>query len=124
MLTISGDTVVETDIWGRSLDPWFERELMSEQTSQPGLPPAASLTIGAAFTAGLGTLAFAVRAWRDGLGMDRMTLVTLVVLTSLVVASWIWPLVMYHESESEAVHLDEAAWYRSPATRAAEALAS
>src|SRR6059058_3066769 len=80
---------------------------MAEQTRSPALPPAASLTIALAFLAGVGTLGVAVRELFARGDVSRVSLATLMLLTSLVVASWVWPLVMFHDQESEAVHLDE-----------------
>jgi len=70
------------------------------------LPRRAQAVIAAALVAGLTTL---------GIARYRLTITpwaladnaVLVAFTLLVIASWLWPLVMYRGSESEAVHLDE-----------------
>jgi diguanylate cyclase (GGDEF)-like protein/PAS domain S-box-containing protein len=76
------------------------------------LSPRARLIIALAFLGGLVTLASALTSLAHGPGLTRGQLVSLGVLTGLVVASWLWPLVMYRAAEgaavtSEAVHLDE-----------------
>jgi diguanylate cyclase (GGDEF)-like protein/PAS domain S-box-containing protein len=84
----------------------FELELM-RGLRQLGLPRAAWLTILLALGGGGGTLAIAFRAFADGPVISRELTATLLLLTSLVIASWVWPLVMYRGEASEAVHLDE-----------------
>ena len=87
----------------------FGLELM-ERLRRLGLPPAAWLTILTALGGGGGTLAAAFSALAGGPGIDRQSLATALLLTSLVVASWVWPLVIYRNEitdASEAVHLDE-----------------
>jgi diguanylate cyclase (GGDEF)-like protein/PAS domain S-box-containing protein len=95
---------------------WFELErvfverlcleLMAEPVRTPMLPRAATATIAVAFLAGLTTLGGSLGALSSD-GLARNSRATLLLLVALVVASWVWPLVMYHGSESEAVHLDE-----------------
>ena len=82
-------------------------ELMSRSARESGLPFAAWLTIGIAGLAGAGTLGAAVVSLRAGEVLSQDATATVMVLTSLVAASWVWPLVMYRGSASEAVHLDE-----------------
>jgi len=94
-----------------------ERQLLERQflelmplTRQPSrLPAAARFTILAAFASGVTTLAIAVQSLLSGTTMARHGLATYVILTALVVGSWVWPLMIYRDSstESEAVHLDE-----------------
>ena len=84
-------------------------ELM-ERFRRLGLPPAAWLTILVALGGGGGTLAVAFAALPGQSGMDSQAIATAALLTSLVVASWVWPLVIYRNEitdASEAVHLDE-----------------
>ncbi|HEV3226956.1 MAG TPA: hypothetical protein VGZ52_08980, partial [Acidimicrobiales bacterium] len=79
---------------------------MAEPVRTPMLPRAATATIAVAFLAGLTTLGGSLGALSSD-GLARNSRATLLLLVALVVASWVWPLVMYHGSESEAVHLDE-----------------
>src|SRR5688572_25698107 len=72
-----------------------------------GLPAAAWATIVVAGLAGVGTLCVAIAALAGGASVTRDDTAALLVLTSLVIASWVWPLVMYRGASSEAVHLDE-----------------
>jgi diguanylate cyclase (GGDEF)-like protein/PAS domain S-box-containing protein len=85
-------------------------ELMAAQRERGrGLPPAARLTVLIAFLGGVFTLGLATTTIVTGPGVPRDSTATAMLLTALVVASWVWPLVIYRESstESEAVHLDE-----------------
>jgi diguanylate cyclase (GGDEF)-like protein/PAS domain S-box-containing protein len=82
---------------------------MARQRRSSGLPFAAWLTIGVAFLSGAGTLAVAIATFVGGPRLDQGSLATVMILTSVVIGSWVWPLVIYRDSstESEAVHLDE-----------------
>jgi len=68
------------------------------------LPPRARAVIGATAAAAVGLVV--ALAWRYAdAGFGRWWAVTL--LTALFVAAWAWPLIVYREQESEAVHADE-----------------
>jgi diguanylate cyclase (GGDEF)-like protein/PAS domain S-box-containing protein len=84
-------------------------ELMVPRSRRSGLPPAAWLTILIALVGGLATLAVAVAVLLGSSGMPRSSTATAMLLTALVIASWVWPLMIYRDSttESEAVQLDE-----------------
>jgi hypothetical protein len=69
------------------------------------LPWKAKVVAGAAFVAGLSTLAVAIAGL---MGQSDGSVGALWgVLGILVVVSWVWPLMIYRGSESEAVHFDE-----------------
>jgi diguanylate cyclase (GGDEF)-like protein/PAS domain S-box-containing protein len=82
---------------------------MRSQQRPTSLPLAAWLAILVAFLSGAATLAIAIAKFRAGAPAGQATIATGMILTALVVASWVWPLVIYRDSstESEAVHLDE-----------------
>jgi diguanylate cyclase (GGDEF)-like protein/PAS domain S-box-containing protein len=71
------------------------------------LPRRAQLVVSLAFVAGLCTVGVAAA---DAVRQPRPsfdTAVGVTLFTALVLTSWLWPLVMYRNSQSEAVHLDE-----------------
>ena len=73
-------------------------------TPNPRLPTAARLCVGGFTVAGLA--AAAVVGLRDApLGFGSLPLVA--VLCGLVLASWLWPIVMYSDGSSTTQHLDE-----------------
>ncbi|MEY2435992.1 MAG: hypothetical protein QOF97_828 [Acidimicrobiaceae bacterium] len=85
-------------------------ELMADARRRgTGLPPAARLTILLSFLGGIVTLGISTTALLGAPSPTQTTVGTAILLTSLVIASWVWPLVIYRESstESEAVQLDE-----------------
>ena len=68
------------------------------------LPPSARAVIAASVLGGVVTMSTGVDlARRSGVGPVGHV----VFFCAAVVASWLWPLVMYRGAESEAVHLDE-----------------
>ena len=69
-----------------------------------GLPAAARLYVAAVTVAAVGA-AGAVGFGYEHKGVGSVALI--VVLSALVVASWIWPIVMYSDGSSQAHHLDE-----------------
>jgi len=71
------------------------------------LPAPARFVISAAVAAGIASLTIAAYAVMAQGGMPRQTWVLTTVFGAFVVASWVWPLVLYRDSESECVHLDE-----------------
>ncbi|MEY2447335.1 MAG: hypothetical protein QOH79_811 [Acidimicrobiaceae bacterium] len=81
-------------------------ELMARQPRASSLPFAAWVTVLVAFLSGVGTLAIAVSSATT---IDRGSMATVMILTALVVGSWVWPLMIFRDSstESEALHLDE-----------------
>jgi diguanylate cyclase (GGDEF)-like protein/PAS domain S-box-containing protein len=75
---------------------------MSQSSSR--LPLAARLCVGGFTLAGLATAA-AVGRHYGALGFGSIPL--LAVLCGLVLASWLWPIVMYSDGSSQTQHLDE-----------------
>jgi len=71
----------------------------------PGtLPRAGKVVLGATITAGLlCAVLIAVSFGHRGFGSPTV----LFVLASLVLASWVWPILMYSDGSSQAHHLDE-----------------
>jgi diguanylate cyclase (GGDEF)-like protein/PAS domain S-box-containing protein len=68
------------------------------------LPLRAQLVVcGAAFGGVAATAYAALAGLRDGVG----PIASGVVLTAVVLASWVWPLLIYRGEQSEAVHLDD-----------------
>ena len=66
------------------------------------------LVVGVCFAAGLAVLAIAGAHAATLARLDAEQDGTVAVVCALLLASWIWPLVLYKEGESEAFHLDEA----------------
>jgi diguanylate cyclase (GGDEF)-like protein/PAS domain S-box-containing protein len=71
------------------------------------LPWKAKAVAGAAFAAGLLTLAVAITGLMGQSHLEGPDSAAWFVFGALVVVSWVWPLIIYRGSESEAVHFDE-----------------
>jgi diguanylate cyclase (GGDEF)-like protein/PAS domain S-box-containing protein len=71
------------------------------------LPLRAKAVIGVAGAAGLITLAVAGDTLARKPLPDAGALAIVGAFTTLVAISWLWPLVMFRDTESEAIHLDE-----------------
>src|SRR5579863_5690914 len=67
------------------------------------LPLRAKLVIVAATCGGLASVAGVLHLAPVAFG----NIPTMLALTALVLASWLWPIVMYSDSSSQAHHLDE-----------------
>ncbi|MGH9170653.1 MAG: putative bifunctional diguanylate cyclase/phosphodiesterase [Acidimicrobiales bacterium] len=77
---------------------------MPDRNGHGGLPTAARLYIATVTVAAAGAAAGIILAYRHrGVG----SVAILVVLTILVVASWVYPIVMYSKGSSQAHHMDE-----------------
>ena len=84
-------------------------ELMARSAPRDACRCAAWLTIVVAFLSGVGTLGVAVAGLLRRAALAQRVDRDAMILTALVVGSWVWPLMIYRDSstESEAVHLDE-----------------
>ena len=73
-----------------------------------GLPRGAKVLVVTALLAGLGAVSAAIVRVASHPRPDGSNVRTLLVLGAVVVANWLWPLIIYRGEASEAVHLDEA----------------
>ena len=75
--------------------------------SSMGIPRATGVVVAASIAGGVLTLLVAM--WRSGLvRVDERQWIIAAAMGVLVLGSWIWPVVVYREGESEAFNMDEA----------------
>ncbi len=71
------------------------------------IPRATRAVVAASVAGGVLTLLLAIWRWPDLARVDQRQWIVAAAMGTLVLGSWIWPVVVYREGESEAFNMDE-----------------